>query len=89
MKGAYVMKKICQSCGMEMKEEQYGTNADKSLNDEYCVYCYKDGEFTSNGALEDMIEECIPFMKEEGMDETQARILLEKEMPKLKRWRKA
>ena len=30
--------KICQSCGMPMKEEQYGTNGDGSVNDNYCCY---------------------------------------------------
>ncbi len=37
--------KICQSCGMPMQEEQYGTNQDGSRNEKYCCYCYKDGGF--------------------------------------------
>ena len=36
--------KICQSCGMPMKEDQYGTNKDGSANSKYCCYCYKDGD---------------------------------------------
>ena len=28
--------KICQSCGMPMQEEQYGTETDGSRNDTYC-----------------------------------------------------
>ena len=31
--------KICQSCGMPMQEEQYGTNRDGSKNHTYCCYC--------------------------------------------------
>lgn len=37
--------KICQSCGMPMQENQYGTEKDGSVNDTFCCYCYKDGEF--------------------------------------------
>ena len=34
--------KFCQSCGMPLQaEDQWGTNADGSLNEEYCCYCYQ------------------------------------------------
>ena len=36
--------KFCQSCGMPLQaEDQWGTNADGSLNEEYCCYCYQKG----------------------------------------------
>ena len=35
--------KFCQSCGMPLTPEILGTNADGSKNEEYCIYCYKDG----------------------------------------------
>jgi hypothetical protein len=39
--------KICQNCGMPMKTaEEFGTNKDGSRNEDYCVYCHKDGVFT-------------------------------------------
>ena len=37
--------KFCQSCGMPLSPEVLGTNADGSKNEEYCMYCYKDGKF--------------------------------------------
>ena len=38
-------EKICQSCGMPLNnKEELGTNKDGSINDDYCKYCYKDGE---------------------------------------------
>ena len=37
--------KFCQSCGMPLTEEVLGTNADGSKNEDYCMYCYKDGKF--------------------------------------------
>ena len=40
--------KFCQSCGMPLTPEILGTNADGSKNEEYCIYCYKDGAFTGD-----------------------------------------
>ena len=57
-------QKFCQSCAMPMTEELYGTNADGSENDEYCMYCFKDGEFTSDMTMEDMIDFCSEKMAE-------------------------
>ena len=48
--------KICQSCGMPMQEEQYGTNQDGSSNEKFCCYCYKDGGFAQDCTLEEMID---------------------------------
>ena len=42
-------QKFCQSCGMPMTTEIYGTNADGTLNEDYCMYCYKDGAFVGCG----------------------------------------
>ncbi|ERI93267.1 hypothetical protein HMPREF1982_01691 [Clostridiales bacterium oral taxon 876 str. F0540] len=82
-------KLFCQSCGMPMNEEVLGTNSDGTKNTEYCIYCYKEGSFTSpNTTLEQMIEECVPFMKENGMEEAEARRILNDQLPKLKRWSK-
>ena len=38
-------QKFCQSCGMPLTEEILGTNADGTKNEDYCIYCYKDGKF--------------------------------------------
>jgi hypothetical protein len=79
---------ICQSCAMPLTYEFYGTNADGTLNIEYCKYCYADGQFTApNLTREEMIEICIPFMVERGMPEGNARILLEDALSKVKRWK--
>ena len=36
-------QKFCQSCGMPLTNEILGSNADGTKNEEYCIYCYKDG----------------------------------------------
>ena len=66
-----------------------GTNADGSCNNEYCNYCYRNGHFTSPDiTMEEEIEICVPFMKQAGMDEKEARKRFSETFPKLKRWRK-
>jgi hypothetical protein len=80
---------ICQSCGMPMNDVSLlATEKDSSTNKEYCIYCYKDGEFTSpDSNLEGMIEECVPHMVKGGMPESKAREILNAQLPKLKRWK--
>ncbi len=39
------LPQFCQSCGMPLTEDVLGTNADGSKNEDYCMYCYKDGKF--------------------------------------------
>lgn len=83
------MNKVCQSCGMPMEDASlYGANADGSKNDEYCKFCYPNGAFHKpDETMEEMIETCVSFMVKDGMEEEQAREILEKSLPHLKRWK--
>ena len=82
--------KFCQSCSMPLSgETPIGTNADGSKNDDYCEYCYKDGKFTSEMTMEQMIDFCAPYMAQNGMTEEAARAQMTAFFPQLKRWAKA
>lgn len=85
--------KLCQSCGMPMgdSDEMYATNADGSKNPDYCVYCMKDGAFTSETSMDEMIEICVPYMVSgnEEMTEAAARKMMKESFPTLKRWQTA
>ncbi|MBQ5812196.1 zinc ribbon domain-containing protein [Candidatus Saccharibacteria bacterium] len=36
--------KICQSCAMPLtSDDMFGTNADGSVNEDYCKWCYDKG----------------------------------------------
>lgn len=83
-------ERYCQSCGMPMgpTDELLGTNKEGSKNEDYCKYCYQDGEFTFVGSMDEMIEHCIPYMVGEGsMDEATARSMMKQFFPTLKRWK--
>ncbi len=85
---------FCQSCGMPLKgnKELMGTNKDGSLTEEYCQYCFKDGQFVVEKiTIDEMIEVCVPHMiaANKNMTEDEARKQMKEFFPLLKRWRKA
>ena len=86
-------QKFCQSCGMPMTNETLGTNADGSRNDDYCIYCYKDGKFTQDMTMEQMIDHCAQFTDEinrqsgQNLTQEQAKEMMRLFFPHLKRWK--
>ena len=83
---------FCQSCGMPLTDEILGTNADGSKSEEYCIYCFKDGAFTGDFTMEEMIDFCSQFVeqynKDSGQNLTQEeyKAMLRQYYPNLKRW---
>jgi hypothetical protein len=70
-----------------------GTNADNSKNNDYCIYCYKDGTFTQDVTMNEMIEISLRHMKElfksdPALDEKAALDNMNSFFPQLKRWSK-
>ena len=88
-------QKFCQSCGMPLTDEILGTNADGSKNEDYCIYCYKDGKFLQDCTMEEMIEHCAQFVDavNEGLEKpiTKEEYIgqMKAYFPQLKRWRQS
>lgn len=89
-------QKFCQSCGMPLTvNEEKGTNADQNKNEDYCVYCFKDGAFTADCTMDEMIEFCLKHIDEFNKDSEvkytveEARTNMKSFFPQLKRWAKA
>ncbi|MDU5144035.1 MAG: effector binding domain-containing protein [Paenibacillus dendritiformis] len=82
------LQRECQSCGMPLhSEEQLGTDKGNGKVQDYCIYCYEDGAFKQpDMTMEEMIEACVPFVVENGMEEQAARAMLKNYLPTLKRW---
>lgn len=84
---------FCQSCGMPMQtSDLFGTNADGSLNRDYCCYCYKEGAFVQDCTMEEMIDHCVKYLDEYNgacatqLSKEEAIAQMQKYFPKLKRW---
>lgn len=80
---------VCQSCGMPLNKNNQGTDDDQNLSEEYCHFCYEEGEFlipnlTLDNQIERLAEMAIENMK---MTEKEARSLAEEVLPGLKRWK--
>ena len=80
---------VCQSCGMPVtKKEDFGTNMDRSKNEDYCHFCFQRGSYTQpNLTLQQMINTTSGYIsvrlkttKEEGLATAKQLI------PTLKRW---
>ena len=80
--------KICQSCGMPMTINDLGNNKDGNLNQDYCKYCYKDGEFIDDVTMEEYIDMCSKYGEQAGMTNEEMKEHCTKLFPTLKRWRK-
>lgn len=81
-------QKFCQSCAMPMtSEEQFGTNENGSKNLDYCIYCYKDGDFVEKVGMDEFIEKCSQFGEQAGMTNAEMRVHCQKVFPELKRWK--
>jgi len=85
---------FCQSCGMPMSAEFNSTNKDGSVNTTYCNYCYKDGDFTSDITMDEMIEHCIKYLDDFNKDsdkqftKEEAIVEMKQYFPQLLRWKK-
>jgi len=75
---------------MPMKiDSDFGTNTDKSKNEEYCTYCYQQGAFTNpNITIDQMITACVGMMVKFGTPEDEAKKMMQELIPTLKRWKK-
>jgi len=83
---------FCQSCGMPIqKSEDFGTDKDGGKNENYCVYCYKDGAFTADVTMDEMIAFCAEHVDDWDMKMTkeEAIAMMREHFPKLKRWQTA
>ena len=85
-------EKRCQSCYMPMSNpEDFGKEANGSPNQDYCVHCYANGDFSWKCSFEEAVEGNIQFWREDGesdneTDNAKARARIMEVFPKLKRW---
>ena len=78
---------FCQCCGMPLGDEIISREKDGTLNEDYCKWCYADGNYTYSD-MDELIDACIPHMAKEGFTEEQARAFMKENLPKLDYWKR-
>lgn len=80
-------KLICQCCGMPLDDSTISKETDGSFNEEYCKWCYTDGEFKYE-SKEQLIDFCVEHMANESCPAEQVRAHMEAVVPYLNHWKK-
>ena len=80
-------KLICQCCGMPLEDTFISREKDGSLNEDYCKWCYADGEYMYSN-MNDLIDVCVRNMANEEHSEAEMRSYLRDMLPKLDYWKR-
>lgn len=78
---------ICQCCGMPLEDSNISKETDGFFNEEFCKWCYADGEYTYDN-MDDLIEFCAGHMANEHFSPEQVRAYMRDMLPKLEYWKK-
>ena len=78
---------ICQCCGMPLEDSNISKEIDGFFNEEYCKWCYADGEYTYDN-MDDLIDFCANHMANEHFTSEQVRAYMKDMLPKLNYWKK-
>lgn len=87
-------ERICQSCAMPIDSSTFGKEADGSLNEDYCHYCYANGQFTMDCTMDEMILHNVEYLDVYNQDseikytKEEAIATMKQFFPQLKRWKK-
>ena len=77
---------ICQCCGMPLEDTNISREPDGIWNEDYCKWCYADGEYTYQN-LDDLVEFCAAHMSNENFSPEQVRSYMRDMLPKLQYWK--
>lgn len=79
-------KLICQCCGMPLDDGSISREVDGTFNEEYCKWCYADGEFVYTD-LAQLTDFLVGHMSNENWSPEQARAFFAEQLPKLRYWK--
>ena len=78
----------CQCCGMPLNDDGIiSKEPDGSFNEDYCKWCYADGNYTYSN-MDDLINVCVGHMVSEEFSEEQARAYMKQMLPQLDYWKR-
>ena len=80
-------KLICQCCGMPLDDDSViSREADNSFNEDYCKWCYTDGQFVYKD-IGELLDFLVNHMSNDSFTPEQARAYFSEQLPKLKHWK--
>ena len=77
---------VCQCCGMPLEDETTSREPDGAFNEDYCKWCYADGQFAYQD-LQTLTDFLVEHMSNENWSAEQARAYFEAQLPQLQHWR--
>lgn len=72
---------------MPLEDSILSREIDGTLNEEYCKWCYEDGQFHYSSS-EELIDFCVNHMATADWPAEQVRAHMEAVVPQLKHWKK-
>ncbi|MGI6068868.1 MAG: zinc ribbon domain-containing protein [Blautia sp.] len=80
-------KLICQCCGMPLDDDSViSRETDNSFNEDYCKWCYTDGQFVYKD-IDELLDFLVSHMSNDSFTPEQARAYFSEQLPKLKHWK--
>lgn len=79
---------ICQCCGMPLEDPSISREIDGTFNEEYCKWCYADGQFTYQD-MDTLIDFCAEHMANEHWSPQQVRAYMKELLPGLEHWKRS
>ena len=77
---------ICQCCGMPLEDASISKEPDGFFNEEYCKWCYADGEYMYHD-MDELIDVCVGLMANDQFTPEQVRAYMKDMLPKLNYWK--
>ena len=80
-------KLFCQCCGMPLEDDTtISREADNSFNEDYCKWCYADGQFVYK-SIDELLDFLVSYMSNDNYTPEQARAYFSEQLSKLKHWK--
>ncbi|MFR4441067.1 MAG: zinc ribbon domain-containing protein [Hungatella sp.] len=78
---------ICQCCGMPLEDDSViSQETDNSFNEDYCKWCYTDGQFVYKN-MDELLDFLVSHMSNDNFTPEQAKAYFSEQLPKLKHWK--
>ena len=80
-------KLICQCCGMPLDDDSViSREDDNSFNEDYCKWCYTDGQFVYKN-MDELLDFLVSHMSNDNFTPEQARAYFSEQLPKVEHWK--